>query len=566
MRIEINTYTSRMSSVGVAMSGTRVSMSSLGGCAAVQRPTMRVHYAKQSSHSIRHQFGNVEHDLFYSRRSTAVQYAPRRVRTYAALEDLTKRLGKAWKLAQKDGKLTKDNMKEPLREVRRALLEADVSLPVVRRFVKRVEDEALGKAVTEGVSPEQQLIKAVYDQLKDLMGGEQALLNNPMREGDPQVILMAGLQGTGKTTATGKLARYLKNKNGQKVLLVATDVYRPAAVDQLVTVGTSVEVPVFEMGTDVKPTEIAAQGLEKAKAEGYDVVIIDTAGRLQIDENMMQELKDLKQVANPSDVLLVVDAMTGQEAATLVKSFDEAVSITGAILTKTDGDTRGGAALSVNEVSGRPIKFVGTGEKMDALEPFYPDRMASRILGMGDVVSLVEKAEEAIKEEEAAEMTKKIMSAKFDFNDFLKQYKMVTGMGSMSQIVKMIPGMGSITDKQLARVEQQYKVYEAMINSMTVQEREQPELLAKNPSRRRRIARGCGKEESDVAELVGVFTGMRAQMQTMSRMMAISGGAGGLMGMPGMDDEEMMASLMGGAGPRPVAPGRVRRKKRVSVA
>lgn len=566
MRIEINTYTSRMSSVGVAMSGTRVSMSSLGGCAAVQRPTMRVHYARQSSHSIRHQFGNVEHDLFYSRRSTAVQYAPRRVRTYAALEDLTKRLGKAWKLAQKDGKLTKDNMKEPLREVRRALLEADVSLPVVRRFVKRVEDEALGKAVTEGVSPEQQLIKAVYDQLKDLMGGEQALLNNPMREGDPQVILMAGLQGTGKTTATGKLARYLKNKNGQKVLLVATDVYRPAAVDQLVTVGTSVEVPVFEMGTDVKPTEIAAQGLEKAKAEGYDVVIIDTAGRLQIDENMMQELKDLKQVANPSDVLLVVDAMTGQEAATLVKSFDEAVSITGAILTKTDGDTRGGAALSVNEVSGRPIKFVGTGEKMDALEPFYPDRMASRILGMGDVVSLVEKAEEAIKEEEAAEMTKKIMSAKFDFNDFLKQYKMVTGMGSMSQIVKMIPGMGSITDKQLARVEQQYKVYEAMINSMTVQEREQPELLAKNPSRRRRIARGCGKEESDVAELVGVFTGMRAQMQTMSRMMAISGGAGGLMGMPGMDDEEMMASLMGGAGPRPVAPGRVRRKKRVSVA
>lgn len=493
-------------------------------------------------------------------------YSPSRsgVKTQAALEDLTRRLGKAWKLAQKDGKLTKDNMKEPLKEVRRALLEADVSLPVVRRFVKRVEEEALGKAVTEGVSPEQQLVKAVYDQLKELMGGEQALLNNPMREGDPQVILMAGLQGTGKTTATGKLARYLKAKNGQKVLLVATDVYRPAAVDQLVTVGRSVDVPVFEMGTDVKPTEIATQGLEKAKAEGYDVVIIDTAGRLQIDENMMQELKDLKRVANPSDVLLVVDAMTGQEAATLVKSFDDAVSITGAILTKTDGDTRGGAALSVNEVSGRPIKFVGTGEKMDAMEPFYPDRMASRILGMGDVVSLVEKAEEAIKEEEAAEMTKKIMSAKFDFNDFLKQYKMVTGMGSMSQIVKMIPGMGSITDKQLARVEQQYKVYEAMINSMTVQEREQPELLAKNPSRRRRIARGCGKEESDVAELVGVFTGMRAQMQTMSRMMAISGGAGGLMGMPGMDDEEMMSSLMGGAGPRPVAPGRVRRKKKVS--
>ena len=486
----------------------------------------------------------------------------RLVTTRAALEGLTKRLGTAWKMVQKDGRLTKENMKDPLKEVRRALLEADVSLPVVRRFVKRVEEEVLGMEVTEGVSPEQQLIKAVYDQLKDLMGGEQALLNSAPG-GDPQVILMAGLQGTGKTTATGKLANFLKTKNNQKVLLVATDVYRPAAVDQLVTVGASVDVPVFELGTDVKPTDIAAQGLAKAKAEGYDVVIIDTAGRLQIDENMMQELKDLKQVVNPTDVLLVVDAMTGQEAATLVKSFDEAVSITGAILTKTDGDTRGGAALSVKEVSGRPIKFVGTGEKMDAMEPFYPDRMASRILGMGDVVSLVEKAEAAIKEEEAAEMTKKIMSAKFDFNDFLKQYKMVTGMGSMSQIVKMIPGMGSITDKQLARVEQQYKVYEAMINSMTKQERAQPELLAKSPSRRRRVARGSGKEESDVAELVGVFTGMRAQMQTMSRMMAISGGASGLMGMPGMDDEEMMSSLMGGAGPRPVAPGRVRRKKKI---
>lgn len=554
-----------------SVSVPRLAMSSLNVRASLHRPMMTVRHNELHCHNICHQLGNTEHNPLgsFKGRNTSVKYARRGpgnrpvVKTRAALEDLTKRLGKAWKLAQKDGKLTKDNMKEPLREVRRALLEADVSLPVVRRFVKRVEEEALGKEVTEGVSPEQQLIKAVYDQLKELMGGEQALLNNPTREGDPQVILMAGLQGTGKTTATGKLARYLKVKNGQKVLLVATDVYRPAAVDQLVTVGTSVDVPVFEMGTNVKPTEIAAQGLEKAKAEGYDVVIIDTAGRLQIDENMMQELKDLKHVANPSDVLLVVDAMTGQEAATLVKSFDEAVNITGAILTKTDGDTRGGAALSVNEVSGRPIKFVGTGEKMDALEPFYPDRMASRILGMGDVVSLVEKAEEAIKEEEAAEMTKKIMSAKFDFNDFLKQYKMVTGMGSMSQIVKMIPGMGSITDKQLARVEQQYKIYEAMINSMTVQEREQPELLAKNPSRRRRIARGCGKEESDVAELVGVFTGMRAQMQTMSRMMAISGGTGGMMGMPGMDDEEMMASLMGGAGPRPVSPGRVRRKKKM---
>lgn len=526
--------------------------------AQCQSSTSSVFFRGSASHSIRH-MSHKSHVMGHLYDRTR-----RVVTTRAALEGLTKRLGTAWKLVQKDGRLTKENIKDPLKEVRRALLEADVSLPVVRRFVKRVEEEVLGMEVTDGVSPEQQLIKAVYDQLKELMGGEQALLNSAPG-GDPQVILMAGLQGTGKTTATGKLANFLKTKNNQKVLLVATDVYRPAAVDQLVTVGASVDVPVFELGTDVKPADIAAQGLAKAKAEGYDAVIIDTAGRLQIDENMMQELKDLKQVVNPTDVLLVVDAMTGQEAATLVKAFDEAVSITGAILTKTDGDTRGGAALSVKEVSGRPIKFVGTGEKMDAMEPFYPDRMASRILGMGDVVSLVEKAEAAIKEEEAAEMTKKIMSAKFDFNDFLKQYKMVTGMGSMSQIVKMIPGMGSITDKQLARVEQQYKVYEAMINSMTKQERAQPELLAKSPSRRRRIARGSGKEESDVAELVGVFTGMRAQMQTMSRMMAISGGASGLMGMPGMDDEEMMSSLMGGAGPRPVAPGRVRRKKKALV-
>ena len=322
------------------------------------------------------------------------------VKTYASamgdggLSTLTQRLGKAWKMVQKDGRLTKDNMKEPLKEVRRALLEADVSLPVVRRFVKRVEEEAMGMEVIEGVSPEQQLIKAVYDQLKELMGGEQAVLNTAPG-GDPQVILMAGLQGTGKTTACGKLARYLNQTKGQKVLLVATDVYRPAAIDQLVKLGQSIDVPVFELGVDVKPPEIAAQGIAKGKQEGYDVVIVDTAGRLQIDEMMMQELKDIKEKVSPTDVLLVVDAMTGQEAASLVKSFDETVSITGAILTKTDGDTRGGAALSVKEVSGRPIKFSGTGEKMGDLEPFYPDRMASRILGrfvtidLGVVVVLV---------------------------------------------------------------------------------------------------------------------------------------------------------------------------------
>ena len=461
-------------------------------------------------------------------------------------------------MVRKDGKLTTDNIKEPMREIRRALLEADVSLPVVRRFVSKVEKAALGAKVTKGVTPDQQLVKVVYDELRELMGGDAATLTVPSG-GDPQVILMAGLQGTGKTTAAGKLALYLKKK-GQKVLLVATDIYRPAAIDQLVMLGKKIEVPVFELGTGVAPPVIAAQALEKAKAEGYDVVIVDTAGRLQIDAEMMQELQDVKTVVKPTDVLLVVDAMTGQEAAALVKSFDEVASITGAVLTKLDGDSRGGAALSVKEVSGKPIKFVGTGEKLESLEPFYPDRMASRILGMGDVVTLVERAEESIKKEDAEAAIARMMTAKFDFNDFMKQYKMVTGMGSMGEMMKMIPGMNKISEKQLAGVEKQYVRYESMISSMTKKEREYPELLAKSPSRRRRVARGSGHTEQDISELVAMFTGMRGQLQTMSRMMALGGGQG-MMGLPSMSDEEMMSAVLSGTGPRKVTPGMVRRKK-----
>jgi signal recognition particle subunit SRP54 len=488
------------------------------------------------------------------RRSRAT-YSPLIVRA-AAFDNLSRGLEKAWDMVRKDGKLTSDNIKEPLREIRRALLEADVSLPVVRRFVSKVEKEALGAKVTKGVSPDQQLVKVVYDQLRELMGGSAATLAIPSG-GDPQVILMAGLQGTGKTTAAGKLALFLKKK-GQKVLLVATDVYRPAAIDQLVTLGQRIDVPVFELGTKIAPPVIATQALAKAKAEGFDAVIVDTAGRLQIDENMMQELQDVKTAVKPTDVLLVVDAMTGQEAAALVKSFDDVASITGAVLTKLDGDSRGGAALSVKEVSGKPIKFVGTGEKMEALEPFYPDRMASRILGMGDVVTLVEKAEEAIKADEAEAAIARMMTAKFDFNDFLQQYKLVNGMGSMTEVMKMIPGMNKITEKQLSAIEKKYKRYESMIGSMTKQERELPELLAKSQSRRRRIARGSGYEAEDVTELVAMFTGMRAQLQTMSRMMALGGG-----GMPGqMSDEDMMAAVLGGTGPRKVTAGMVRRKKK----
>ncbi|KAL4430056.1 hypothetical protein ABPG77_004426, partial [Micractinium sp. CCAP 211/92] len=466
-------------------------------------------------------------------------------------DGLSRSLEKAWDSVRKDGKLTAENIKGPLRDIRRALLEADVSLPVVRRFVAKVEAEALGERVVKGVSPDQKLVKVVYEELKSLMGGEQAELVQPKY--GPSVILMAGLQGTGKTTAAGKLALYMK-KRGMKVLLVATDVYRPAAIDQLVTLGKKIDVPVFELGNQVAPPEIARQGLEKAKKEEYDAVIVDTAGRLQIDEKLMEELREVDQAGvNPTDTLLVVDAMTGQEAAGLVKSFNDAVDITGAVLTKMDGDSRGGAALSIKEVSGRPIKFVGTGEKMEALEPFYPDRMASRILGMGDVVTLVEKAEEAVNADEAAELAKRMMTAKFDFNDFLKQYKMVSGMGNLSSLVKMLPGMNQIQDKQIQEVERRYAIFESMINSMTKKEREQPELLAKSPSRRRRVAQGSGRSEEQVSELVAMFASMRAQMQTMSRMMALSGGAQGLAGMPQMSDEEMMEAVMGSTGPRKVA-------------
>ena len=480
----------------------------------------------------------------------------------AAFDNLSRSLERAWDSVRRDGKLNKDNIKEPMKEIRRALLEADVSLPVVRRFVTRVQESALGAKVTKGVRPDQQLVKVVYDQLQELMGGSQAELIVPSG-GDPQVVLMAGLQGTGKTTAAGKLALWLKNK-GQKVLLVATDIYRPAAIDQLVTLGGRIGVDVFELGTAVPPPDIASQGVAKAKSEEYDVVIVDTAGRLQIDDDMMKELQSVKDRVTPTDVLLVVDAMTGQEAAALVKAFDEAVSITGAVLTKTDGDSRGGAALSVKEVSGRPIKFVGTGEKLEDLEPFYPDRMASRILGMGDVITLVERAEEAIKEEEAAEMAQRLMTAKFDFNDFMKQYKMVTGLGSLGQVAKLIPGMNKVTDKQLERLERQYQRYEAMIGSMTKKEREEPELLAKSPSRRRRVARGSGHTEQDIAELVAVFAGMRSQMQGLSRVMALSGGGMNIPGMPKMSDEEMMATVLGGTGPRKITPGRVRRKRKMA--
>jgi len=349
---------------------------------------------------------------------------------------LSDRLESAWKKLRGQDKISKSNIQDALREVRRALLEADVNLQVVKDFISEVETKAQGAEVISGVRPDQQFIKIVYDELVRVMGEE----NVPLAEvtGKTTVVLMAGLQGTGKTTATAKLALHLR-KQERSCLLVATDIYRPAAIDQLITLGKQIDVPVFELGIEADPVEIARQGVERARTEGINTVIIDTAGRLQIDEGMMAELARIKQVVEPDETLLVVDSMTGQEAANLTRTFHDQIGITGAILTKMDGDSRGGAALSVRQISGAPIKFVGVGEKVEALQPFYPERMASRILGMGDVLTLVEKAQEEIDLADAEKMQEKILSAKFDFTDFLKQMRLLKNMGSLGGIMKINP-------------------------------------------------------------------------------------------------------------------------------
>ena len=449
---------------------------------------------------------------------------------------LADKLDDAWKKLRGKDKISQSNIQDALKEVRRALLSADVNLQVVKAFISDVEEKALGEAVISGVNPGQQFIKIVYDELVKVMGES----NVPLAHADepPTVILMAGLQGTGKTTATAKLALYLR-KQERTCLMVGTDVYRPAAIDQLLTLGKQIDVPVFEMGTDADPVEIARQGVAKAQELGVDTVIIDTAGRLQIDENMMGELARIKETVEPDDTLLVVDAMTGQEAANLTYTFQEQIGITGAILTKLDGDSRGGAALSVRQVSGQPIKFVGVGEKVEALEPFYPDRLASRILNMGDVLTLVEKAQEELDLADVEKMQSKIMEAKFDFNDFVKQMRLLKNMGSLGGVLKLIPGMGKISGADLAKGETQLKRTESMINSMTKQERTNPELLAQSPSRRRRVAKGSGFAEKDVSKLVKDFTKMRSMMQQMGQgmpgmgMPAMGGGMPG-MGMPAM--------------------------------
>ena len=472
---------------------------------------------------------------------------------------LADRLDDAWKKIRGQDKISKSNIQDTLKEVRRALLSADVNLQVVKGFIADVEEKALGEGVISGVNPGQQFIKIVYDELVKVMGES----NVPLAQADkpPTVILMAGLQGTGKTTATAKLALYLR-KQERSCLMVGTDVYRPAAIDQLLTLGNQIDVPVFEMGTDADPVEIARQGVAKAKELGVDTVIVDTAGRLQIDNDMMGELSRIKDAIKPDDTLLVVDAMTGQEAANLTYTFHDQIGITGAILTKLDGDSRGGAALSVRQVSGQPIKFVGVGEKVEALEPFYPDRLASRILNMGDILTLVEKAQEEIDLADVEKMQSKIMEAKFDFNDFIKQMRLLKNMGSLGGVLKLIPGMGKISGADLAKGETQLKRTESMISSMTKAEKADPDLLAQSPSRRRRVAKGSGFDEKDVSKLVKDFTKMRSMMQNMGRGMPGMGmpGMGG-MGMPGMGGG-MPGMGMPGMGGYPQQGRRKKKKKK----
>ncbi|MBR7116190.1 MAG: signal recognition particle protein [Clostridia bacterium] len=426
---------------------------------------------------------------------------------------LAEKLANAFKRFRSKGKLIEADVKEGMREVKLALLEADVNFKVVKEFIKTVSERAVGQQVLESLMPAQQVIKIVHEELIKLMGSEAAKLNVSPKP--PTVIMMVGLQGAGKTTHTAKLAMHLKSK-GKHPLLVACDVYRPAAVDQLKIVGESAGVPVFSLGTKISPVEIAKAGVEHARKNGFDTVFIDTAGRLHVDEELMRELAGIKAAVNPTEILLVVDAMLGQDAVNVATSFNDLLDITGVILTKMDGDTRGGAALSIRHVTGKPIKFVGTGEKLDALEVFHPDRMASRILGMGDVLSLIEKAEMAYDEKQAIELEKKMREQTFSLEDFLMQMRQLKKMGNLEQIIGMLPGanMGALKNAQLD--ENQMTRTEAIILSMTKKERLHPEII--NGSRRKRIANGSGTSVEDVNKLLKQFEQMKKMMKQLSGM------------------------------------------------
>ena len=442
-------------------------------------------------------------------------------------ENLSDRLERSFKILKGEGKITEINVAETLKDVRRALLDADVNYKVAKQFTDTVKQKAMGMNVLTAVKPGQLMVKIVHDELATLMGGESVGLN---LTGKPSIILMSGLQGSGKTTFSGKLANRLKQSAGKKPLLVACDVYRPAAIEQLKVVGAQIGVPVYTEEGSKDVVEIARHAIQEAKAKGHDVVIVDTAGRLAVDEEMMDEIYHLKQAVNPDETLFVVDAMTGQDAVNTAKEFNERLDFDGVVLTKLDGDTRGGAALSIRTVVTKPIKYIGTGEKMEAIDAFYPERMADRILGMGDVVSLVERAQQQYDEEEAKRLQKKIQKNQFDFDDFLNQIHQIKKMGNLKDLASMIPGVGkAIRDIDID--DNAFKGIEAIIYSMTPQERKNPAIL--NTSRRQRIAKGSGTNIQEVNRLIKQFDQTRKMMKMVTGA-GMKGMMGRMKGMPGM--------------------------------
>ncbi|WP_198439986.1 signal recognition particle protein [Aerococcus urinae] len=458
-----------------------------------------------------------------------------------AFESLSDRLQGAVEKVGKKGKISEGDLREMMREVRLALLEADVNFKVVKNFVRKVQDKALNSDVLESLSPTQQIVKIVDEELTELLGGEQVGIN--YNEAGPTIIMMAGLQGAGKTTTVGKLANHLREEDHRKPLLVAADVYRPAAIDQLETIGRQLDLPVFQLGNQVSPVEIAQKAVVYAKENNYDTIFIDTAGRLQIDQTLMDELKNIQAAVHPDEILLTVDAMSGQEAANVAKTFDEELELTGVVLTKLDGDTRGGAALSIASITGKPIKFNGVGEKLEDIETFYPDRMSNRILGMGDMMTLIEKAQKEFDEKEAEEMAAKMQANTYDFNDFVKQMDQMNKMGSFESIIKMIPGLNKILPVDKLNIDPKDMVRtKAIIQSMTDYERTHPDEI--NQSRRRRIAKGSATTVNQVNQLIKQFNQSRTMMSAMtngdmsslsSLMGGMPNGMGNMPNMPGMD-------------------------------
>ncbi len=425
-------------------------------------------------------------------------------------ESLSDRLERSFKILKGEGKITEINVAETLKDVRKALLDADVNYKVAKTFTDTVKQKALGQNVLTAVKPSQLMVKIVHDELANLMGGETAELNLTQK---PSIILMSGLQGSGKTTFSGKLARMLKTKKNRRPLLVACDVYRPAAIEQLRVLAEQIGVPMYSEPDSKDPVSIAQHAIAEAKAKSYDPVIVDTAGRLAVDEEMMNEIAAIKEGIHPDEILFVVDSMTGQDAVNTAKEFNDRLDFTGVVLTKLDGDTRGGAALSIRTVVNKPIKFVGTGEKLEAIDQFHPERMADRILGMGDIVSLVERAQEQYDEEEAKRLQKKIQKNQFDFNDFLGQIAQIKKMGNLKDLAAMIPGVGKAI-KDIDIDDNAFKSIEAIIHSMTPQERTHPEVL--NTSRRQRIAKGSGTDIQEVNRLIKQFDQMRKMMKTVT--------------------------------------------------